>query len=117
VATNASKQAAKRAATATLKNLEESVICFAPLEENEEGSWPRSRRKAGSGSALSRDVRYARNECILLLSDEHVCTSGHKVAKELRRTPLLGTWVKKGQKKGRGVEAPALPLVLIHSSA
>src|SRR5215216_1190872 len=43
------------------------------------GSDPRSRRRAGSGLALSRDVRVPRNEYTILLSEGNVCAPGHQV--------------------------------------
>ena len=79
------------------------------------GSWPRSRRRAGSGPTPSRGIGWPRNERSLLLSEGSVCAPGHKARKstkkapnfrelrldELRRIPIPRTSVNKGIKGPR----------------
>src|SRR5215210_7857750 len=67
---------------------EETARRSCPTAGRKLGSWPGSRRGAGSGPGLLRDVHVARNGCILLLSEVSVCALGHK-GNQLRRTPLL----------------------------
>jgi hypothetical protein len=79
------------------------------------GSYPRSRRRTGSGPGPLRDVRVPRNECILYPCEGNVYAPGHKVAKELPRTHLPRTLVNR-HRTGAFGECTVPPSALMMSS-
>jgi hypothetical protein len=51
------------------------------------GSWPRSRRRAGSGPTLLRNVHVSRNECTILRCEGNVCALWYKVYQSTKEAP------------------------------
>src|SRR5215208_2231836 len=71
-------------------SLEHGCVTFLPPMEKQRvggGSWPRSRRRAGSCPAPSRGVSWPRNEGSLLLCGGDVCAPWHKTRQSTKNAP------------------------------
>src|SRR5829696_9936423 len=69
---------------------EHGCVSFRPPMERQRvggGSWPRSRRKAGSCPAPSRGVGWPRNEGSILPSKWNVCALWHKTHQSTKNVP------------------------------
>src|SRR5215216_556383 len=71
----------------TLPPAVSSAECSCLVVGSRSGSYPWSRRRAGSGLALLRSVHATRNYRILLLCEGIYVPQGTKLAEELPRTP------------------------------
>src|SRR5215204_4580300 len=71
----------------TLPPAVSSAECSCLVVGSRSGSYPWSRRRAGSGLALLRNVHVARNYRILLLCEGMYVPQSTKLAEELPRTP------------------------------
>src|SRR5918993_5914683 len=69
---------------------EHGCVSFLPPMEKQRvggGSWPRSRRRAGSCPAPSRGVNGPRNEVSILLSQANVCAPWHETRQSTKEAP------------------------------
>jgi hypothetical protein len=89
---------------------EHGCVSFRPPMERQRvggGSWPRSRRKAGSCPAPSRGVNGPRNEGSILLCEGGLCAPWHKSRQSTKEAP---NFVELRQHEVRRIPLPRTPV-------